>query len=294
MIFGKIAIKLLQNSSTGSVYTPPDQSIPVKTPRTSTPSLKTLVPSHVDKTLDQSDTLTAGDKRGFDQRKGKALTLRTKKTDQQSQNCKKLKQNEKKLCDQTNMRDNRDDRKCVSNNKKSVPPLTVTENNIDNFLNQLNTKPRPAIIKYRTRSSVRQSQVSNDKKQNTRQENITHKKQPNISNNKTSIKQPSCPPVTPVVRLQQNKRSRMTEVPAAVSLAAFDFDDDDDKQPVSKKPRQVDSSASSANSSLEMSRLNASLLSRGNTSKSFSMTPQKKGRSSKSKRQSPNKRPVSR
>lgn len=270
--------------------TPPDQSIPVKTPRTSTPSLKTI---HIDKRLDHSDTLTTGGKGGFDQRKGKAFTLTTKKADQQSQNFKKTNQNGKKVCDQTNTRDGFDNRNCVTH-KKSVLPLKVTENNIDSFLNQISTKPKLVTKKYSTRSSVKQSQVSDDKKQNKGQEFITHKKQPNNTSNKTTMKQQSHRPASPAVKLQQNKRNRMNEFPV-VGLSAFDFDDDE-IQPVSKKPRQVNSSttSSSCNSSLEMSQLNASLLARGNTSRSFSMTPQKKGRNSKSKKQSPNKRPVSR
>ena len=262
--------------------------------------------------MDCSDTLTTGNKVGLDQRRGKILTLSTKKidqkgqnskkTDQQGQNSKKINQqgqngkktnqNGTRFCNQTSTRDNPDDGKYVAP-KKSIPPLKVTENNIDSFLNQLNTKPKPITKKYTTRSSVKQSKVPDNKTHNKGQENP--KEQSSSSNNKTIIKHQSCRPASPVVKLQQNKRNRVTElpIPSAIGLSAFDFDDDEDG-PVIKKPRQVDSSVSSScNSSLEMSRLNASLLARGNTSKSFSMTPQKKGRNSKSKKQSPNKRPVS-
>ena len=283
--------KSLQNSSTGSVCTPPDQSIPVKTPRTSTPSLKTIIASCVDKKLDHSNTVTTANKRRFDhfdQRKGTTLTVNTKKNDQQSQNCKKTNQNTNRLCDKANTRDDLDDRKRVTHNKKSVLPLKVTEKNIDSFLNQLNSKPRPVIKKYSTRSSVKQSLVTDGKQQTKQQENVTHKKQPV----KPAVKQQSYRSASSVVKLQQNKHNRLNEVPV-INLSAFDFNDDDN-QPMSKKPRQVDTSTSSScNSSLEMSRLNASLLARGNTSKSFSMTPQKKGRNPKNKRQSPNKKPVS-
>ena len=264
----------------------------MKTPRTSTPSLKTIVASCVDKRLDHSNTVTTANRRKFDQfdqRKGTALTVSTKKNDQKSQNCKKLNQNTSKLCDKANTRDGLDDHKRVTtHNKKSVLPLKVTEKNIDSFLNQLGSKPRPITKKYTTRSSVKQSLVSDGKQPTKRQQNITHKK----LSIKPAVQQQSNQPASPVVRLQQNKRNRLNEAPV-ISLSAFDFDDDDN-QPVSKKPRQVDTSASSScNSSLEMSRLNASLLARGNTSKSFSMTPQKKGRNPKNKRQSPNKKPVS-
>lgn len=263
----------------------------MKTPRTSTPSLKTIVASCADKRLDHSNTMTTVNKRSldqFDQRKGTALTVSTKKSDQQNQNCKKTNQNISKLCDKANTRDGFDDGKGATHSKKSVLPLKVTEKNIDSFLNQLSSKPRPVTKKYSTRSSVKQSQVLNGKKQTKGQEN-THKKQPS----KPAVKQQSYRSASPVVKLQQNKRNRLNEAPV-ISLSAFDFNDDDDNQPASKKPRQVDTSTSSScNSSLEMSRLNASLLARGNTSKSFSMTPQKKGRNSKNKKQSPNKKPVS-
>ena len=294
--------------------TPPDQSIPIKTPRTSTPSLKIVVANHVDKRMNHSDTLTADNKASLDKRKGKTLTLSTKKTnqqgqnsnktgrqgqnskksDQQGQNGKKTNQNSTRLYDQTSTRDDFD-RKYIAPNKKSIPPLKVTENNIDSFLNQLNTKPKPITKKYTTRSSVKQSKVSDNKTQSKGQENVTHKQQSNSIANKTTTKHQSYRSASPVVKLQHNKRNRATELPtaSAISLSAFDFDDDGDG-PLPKKPRQVDTSVSSScNSSLEMSRLNASLLARGNTSKSFSMTPQKKGRNSKSKKQSPNKRPVS-
>lgn len=281
--------------------TPPDQSIPVKTPRTSTPSLKTIVANHVDKRLDHNNTLTTASKI-FDQRKGKALPLSTKKANQQNQNGKKMDhQNSKRLCDQTNTRDDVDDHKYVTNKKKSALPLKVTENNIDSFLNQLSTKPKPVTKKYSTRSTVKQSQISDGKKQYKAQENVTLKKQSNDVINKTVVKQQqSYQPASPVVKLQQNKWKRAAELPkiSTTGLSAFDFnddDDDDDSQPLNKKPRRANSSSSSScNSSLEMSRLNASLLARGNTSKSFSMTPQKKGRNSKNKKHSPNKRPVSR
>ena len=301
--------------------TPPDQSIPVKTPRTSTPSLKTVVANHVDKRINHSDTLTTGNKAGLDQRKSKTLTLSTKKidqqgqknkkSDQQGQNSKKTDQqggqnskktdqqgqNSKKtstrLCNQANTKD---DCKYIASNKKSVPPLKVTENNIDSFLNQLNTKPKPATKKYTTRSSVKQSKASDHKTQSKGQENVTHKQQSStsIANKTTMKKKQGYQSASPVVKLQQNKRNR-TELPiaSAIGLSAFDFDDEEDR-PVTKKPRQDDTSVSSScNSSLEMSRLNASLLARGNTSKSFSMTPQKKGRNSKGKKQSPTKRAVS-
>lgn len=322
--------------------TPPDQSIPVETPRTSTPSLKTVVANHVDKRMNYSDTLTAANKAGLDQKKRKTLTLSTKKTDQQGQNSKKTDQEDQnskksntqgqnskktdqqgqknkktsqqdqsskktnrqdqngkkistKLCDQASTRDDFD-HKYITTNKKSIPPLKVTENNIDSFLNQLNTKPKPVTKKYTTRSSVKQSKTSDNKTQNKGQENVTHRQQLSSSiANKTAMKKQSYQSASPVVKLQQNKRNRVTELPiaSAIGLSAFDFDDEED-QPVTKKPRQVDTSVnSSCNSSLEMSRLNASLLARGNTSKSFSMTPQKKGRNSKSKKQSPTKRAVS-
>lgn len=291
----------LQNSSTGSVCTPPDQSIPAKTPRTSTPSLKTTVSNHInknDKKVEHSDILTTGSKGGIDQRKRKALTLSTKKTDQQSQHGRSNNdQNGKRLSNQTNTKDDFD-YACAAHNKKSVLPMKVTENNIDNFLNQLNTKPKPVTKKYTTRSSVKQStQVPNDKQQSKSkgQENVTHQKQSRSVINKISGMQKSYQPTSPVVKLQQIKRSRVTEAPSvsAIRLSAFNFDDDE-SQPVSKKPCQVDSSInSSSNSSLEMSQLNASLLARGNTSKSFSMTPQKKARNAKSKKQPSIKKPVS-
>lgn len=321
--------------------TPPDQSIPVKTPRTSTPSLKTVVANHVDKRMNHSDTLTTDNKAGLDQRKKKTLTLSTKKTDEQGQNSKKIDQqvqnkktnqqgqnskktgqqdqsskktdqqgqNSKKtdqycqngkktstrVCDQTSTRGDFD-HKYIVTSKKSVPLLKVTENNIDSFLNQLNTKPKPVTKKYTTRSSIKQSKVSHHKTQSKGQENVTHKQQSSSSiANKTITKKQSYQSASPVVKLQQNKHNRAMELPiaSAIGLSAFDFDDEEDR-PVTKKPRQVDTSASSScNSSLEMSRLNASLLARGNTSKSFSMTPQKKGRNAKSKKQSPNKRTVS-
>jgi len=267
----------------------------VKTPRTSTPSLKTIISNHVnknDKRLNNNDTLTTGSKGGPDQRKKNIPTLGTKKTDQQSRS--NNDQNGKKLSDQTNKKDDFD-HKCATH-KKSVLPMKVTENNLDNFLNQLNTKPKPVTKKYRTRSSVKQStHAPNDKQQSKSkgQEN-THKQSHNAIN-KTRAMQKSYQPASPVVKLQQIKRSKVTEAPSvsAISLSAFDFDDDE-SQPISKKPHQVDSSTnSSCNSSLEMSRLNASLLARGNTSKSFSMTPQKKARNAKSKKQPSTKKPVS-
>lgn len=235
------------------------------------------------------------DKDNSDQRKGKALTLSTRKPNQQNQNGKKTHQNVKMLHDQKNARDKFDDHKCVTH-KKSIPPLKVTESNIDSFLNQLNDKPRPVTKKYTTRSSVKQSQAPSDKKLNKEQEDITSKKQPNNSIvNKTSRVQHSYQSASPVVKLQQTKRNRVPEVPniTAIGLSAFDFDDDND-QPLGKKPRKVNTSTSSScNSSLEMSRLNASLLARGNTSKSFSMTPQKKTRNPKGKRrQSSYKKPL--
>ena len=343
--------------------TPPDQSILVKTPRTSTPSLKTVVGNHIDKRLDHGETSSTCNKTGLDQSKEKAFTLSTKKTDQQAQSSNKTNQqgqssyktnrqdhnskktnqpgqdskkteqrgqisnktdqqghnsnktnqptqgskktdkqgqsskitnqqgqnskkadhqSSKKLCEK-NKKDGFDDHKWVAPTKKSAPPLRVTEDNIDSFLNQLSTKPKPVTKKYTTRSSVKQSKVLEDKTQN--KENVTKKEK---SYNIISIKQQSA---SPVVKLQQAKCNRITELPQS-SLSAFDFDDDEGVPvPVTKKARQVDTSVSSScDSSLEMSRLNASLLARGNTSKSFSMTPQKKGRN---KRSSPNKKPVS-
>ena len=367
--------------------TPPDQSILVKTPRTSTPSLKTVVGNHVDKRLNHGETSSAGNKAGLDS-KGKVLPLSVKKTDQQAQSsnktnqqglsskktdqqghnskktnqpgqdCKKtdqqgqnssktdqkgqgskktdqqghsskitnqpskktdqLGQNSKKtlhpcqgskktnqqgqrskiinqegqngkkadhqshknLC-KRDKKDGFDDHKWVAPTKKSASPLRVTENNIDSFLNQLSSKPMPVTKKYTTRSSVKQLKVLDNKAQN--KENVTKKEKPYTN---VGIKQRSA---SPVVKLQQAKRHRITVLPQN-SLSAFDFDDDE-SVPVTKKARQIDTSVSSScNSSLEMSRLNASLLARGSTSKSFSMTPQKKGRN---KRSPPNKKPVS-